>query len=106
MAASDIFCLQSYREGFSVSVVEAGAAGLPTVASRIYGLTDSVADGETGILHEAGNIVEINNALLNLATNENLRMDMAENARRRVGIYFTVDIIRNEMLKFYFNLFS
>ncbi len=49
MAAGDVFCLPSYREGFGSVVLEAAAAGLPSLASRIYGLTDAVVEGETGI---------------------------------------------------------
>ena len=41
MAAADVFCLPSYREGFGQAIIEAGAVGLPVVASRIYGITDA-----------------------------------------------------------------
>jgi glycosyltransferase involved in cell wall biosynthesis len=50
LAISNIFCLPSYREGFGTVVIEAAAMGLPTVGTSIYGLTDAVVDGETGIL--------------------------------------------------------
>jgi glycosyltransferase involved in cell wall biosynthesis len=50
LSISDIFCLPSYREGFPTVVLEAAAMGLPTLGTKIYGLTDAVVDGETGIL--------------------------------------------------------
>jgi glycosyltransferase involved in cell wall biosynthesis len=66
MAAADIFCLPSYREGFGMVVIEAAAAGLPAVASRIYGITDAVVDGQTGLLHPPGDVVAIAERLTEL----------------------------------------
>lgn len=45
LEAADVFVFPSFREGLSVSVMEAMASGLPVVASRIRGNTDLVADG-------------------------------------------------------------
>jgi glycosyltransferase involved in cell wall biosynthesis len=54
MAAADVFCLPSYREGFGQAAIEASATGLPVIATRIHGVTDAVVDGETGLLHAPG----------------------------------------------------
>ena len=43
--SSRYICLPSYREGFGMAALEAGACALPTVASKIYGLTDAVGSG-------------------------------------------------------------
>jgi glycosyltransferase involved in cell wall biosynthesis len=37
-------------EGFGIVLLEAGAAGIPVVATAIGGITDAVIEGETGIL--------------------------------------------------------
>lgn len=84
MAAADVFCLPSYREGFGSVLIEAAAVGLPAVASRIYGITDAVVDRETGILHEPGNISEIVAAMFKMVNDESLRLKMADAARTRV----------------------
>ena len=34
MAAADLFCLPSYREGFGMAAVEAGSCGLPVITSE------------------------------------------------------------------------
>ena len=37
MAAADVFCLPSYREGFGMTIIEAGSVGIPSIGTRIYG---------------------------------------------------------------------
>jgi len=45
----------SLTEGWCYSAMEAAACGVPTVAYRVSGLTESVADGQSGLLVEDGN---------------------------------------------------
>jgi len=42
-------------EGFGISVIEAGACGLPVLASNIEGLKDAIKEGQNGFLIESGN---------------------------------------------------
>ena len=77
LAASDLFCLPSYREGFGSVAIEAGALGLPVVATRVTGLIDAVVEGETGCLVPAKNAPALAGALADL-------LDDAA-ARRRLG---------------------
>jgi glycosyltransferase involved in cell wall biosynthesis len=49
-AAVDIVALTSRLEGTPVSLIEAAAAGVPVVASRVGGVREVVRDGETGLL--------------------------------------------------------
>lgn len=53
-------------EGFGIVALEAAAAGLPVVASRIEGITDAIQHGRNGILVEAGNVEEYSRALMRL----------------------------------------
>ena len=101
MSASDVFCLPSYREGFGSAVIEAAAIGIPTIASNIYGVSDAIEDGITGVLHEPGNVAEISAAILMLAGNERTREEMGRAAKKRVILNFTEDIVANAMLDFY-----
>ncbi len=50
LAAFDVFVLSSYTEGLAVTLLEAMAAGLPIVATRVGGNVEAVADQETGII--------------------------------------------------------
>ncbi len=82
-AAADILCLPSYREGFGSVVVEAAAAQLPAVASRIYGVSDAVVEGQTGLLFEVGNANDLHDKLGILLADDALRIKMGVAAQKR-----------------------
>jgi glycosyltransferase involved in cell wall biosynthesis len=69
-------------EGWGVVCVEAGARGLPVIASNVPGLRDSVLDGETGILVPHGDPNAIATALDQLFRDPELRERMGESGRR------------------------
>jgi glycosyltransferase involved in cell wall biosynthesis len=88
LAAAEVACMPSLREGLSVFCLEAQAAGLPVVASRIGGLPEAVADGETGILVAPGDEVALAAALERLVADGALRSALGEAARRRARQQF------------------
>jgi glycosyltransferase involved in cell wall biosynthesis len=53
-ADADVFCLPSFQEGVPVVLMEAMAAGLPVVATRIMGVPELVEDGVSGVLVAPG----------------------------------------------------
>ena len=91
MAAADIICLPSYREGFGTVLIEAAASGLPAVASRIYGITDAVVEGETGLMHRVGDIVEITDCVDRLLREPSLRRKIGEAAAQRAKALFAAE---------------
>ena len=101
MAAADIFCLPSYREGFGMVIVEAGAVGLPAVASRIYGVTDAVEDGVTGILFPPGDEKALISALARLVEDVELRQAMGNAARVRALRDFAELDLTQGLMAFY-----
>ncbi len=88
MAAADFICLPSYREGFGMVVIEAAAAELPAIASRIHGITDAVVDGQTGLLFASGEVDELATLILRFAEDTELRKTLGQNARERVKKHF------------------
>ncbi|HEY5293658.1 MAG TPA: glycosyltransferase family 4 protein [Burkholderiales bacterium] len=105
-AAADVFCLPSYREGFGSTVIEAAAAGVPAIGSRIYGITDAIVEGETGLLFEAGNVQQLAQSMRTLAGDECLRRRMGENARQRAVRDFSSAVVTAALLEHYGQLLA
>jgi glycosyltransferase involved in cell wall biosynthesis len=101
MAASDVFCLPSYREGFGMVVIEAAAAGAPAIASRIYGVTDAVEEGVTGLLHAPGDTVAMTRLMTMLAGDPERRLALGQAARKRALEQFSGEAVTAAWLRFY-----
>ena len=101
MAASDIFCLPSYREGFGLVVIEAASTGIPSIASRIYGITDAIDDAVTGCLFKAGNIEEIAATMERFINDPSLIRSMGKKAQERAGELFEKNMFIRSMTDYY-----
>lgn len=77
LKSSDIFAFPSKREGLSVSLMEAMAAGLPVVCSEIRGNIDLIKDGEGGYLIEKNDINRYAQTIKKLSEEKELRYKMA-----------------------------
>ncbi len=66
-------------EGWGITVIEANACGTPVVASNVKGLRDSVKEGVTGYLVEAGNVSEFAKKMEYLITNHGEREWLGQN---------------------------
>ena len=99
MAAADIFCLPSYREGFGMAALEAGACALPTITSKIYGLSDAVGF-KTGLFHDPGDVEGIEKAILKLVDDKDLRLDMGAKGRERTKSLFEKSYVTNEFVDY------
>jgi glycosyltransferase involved in cell wall biosynthesis len=101
MAAADLLCLPSYREGFGMVVIEAASAGLAVVASHIYGITDAVADGETGVLFPPGDVAAMAAALERLIVDHRERVAMGAKGRERVLAEFSEERLTYGLMAYY-----
>lgn len=72
------------REGTPVAVLEAGAAGVPVVATRHEGIPEVVVDGETGILVDEHDVVAMGDALADLLLDERRARRMGLAAREHI----------------------
>jgi glycosyltransferase involved in cell wall biosynthesis len=88
LAQGDIAVLPSRWEGGPYAALEAMAAGLPVVASRVDGLSEVVVDRSTGLLVPPDDPVALARAIDTLATDRSLARQMGACGRRRVHDFF------------------
>ncbi len=101
MAAANVLLLPSYREGFGSVVIEGAACGIPTIAYRIDGVIDAVADGSSGLLVELGETSAFAYAMKQLALDRELCARLGNQARERAVRDFSSERVTNAWLAFY-----
>lgn len=88
LAASDVYVLPSYREGFGTAVIEAEAMGLPVIVTDIPGPTDAMIKDKTGLVVSKGNAAELYNAMQELYASKDARAVYGGNANKFAGELF------------------
>jgi glycosyltransferase involved in cell wall biosynthesis len=88
--AGDVFLSTSSYEGFGIALVEAMAAGLPVVSTRVGGADDVVVDGETGRLVELEDTKGLVAAVIALVDDADLRRAWGDAGRQRARDEFDV----------------
>jgi len=76
-----IVCLPSYREGFSKTLIEAAATGLPVITSDVPGCRDAVRAGETALLVAPRDARALADAIRQLLDDPDLRATMGVRGR-------------------------
>jgi len=80
-ASADIFVFPSAIESFGLVVVEAMAAGLPVVASRVGGVRDVIEEGKTGFTFDVGDVQALVEGVRQIAANQDQMHEMGRAAR-------------------------
>ena len=91
LAGADVYANSSTSEGISLTILEAMAARLPVVATRVGGTPEVVLDGETGRLVAARDPAAMAAALVEFSQNRAAAGAMGEAGRDRVWQHFTID---------------
>jgi len=100
LAGCDLYVNSSISEGVSLTILEAMAAGLPVVATRVGG-TPEVVDAASGRLIPARDSATLADTLVDLMTDTSRRCEMGRAARRRVETHFTLDRMVEEYRRVY-----
>lgn len=81
LTTGSVFALLSHGEGQGIVLLEAGAAGVPSVATAVGGIPEMIKEGETGFLVKDTDVEAAADRLICLLTNEKLRQQYGEAAR-------------------------
>ncbi len=87
MRRADVFVMPSRYEELGTAIIEAMACGLPVVASRVGGIPNLVADGDTGLLTPPGDAPALAAALRRVLTEPGLAGKLGAEARARTAAY-------------------
>lgn len=91
LPALDVVVLASRAEGLGITLLEAMAAGRPTVGARAGGIPEVVVDGETGLLVAPGDAPGFAAAITRLLDEPQLASTMGRNGRARVEARFGLE---------------
>jgi glycosyltransferase involved in cell wall biosynthesis len=98
---ADIVCLPSYREGLPKSLVEAMAIGRPIITTNTIGCRECVEDGVNGYLVPVKSVKELAESLEILILDDNLRLEMGLNSRKKMMNEMSLSSVVSETFKFY-----
>ena len=94
----DVFVSPTYAEGFSNTILEAMASGLPVVSTRTVGVVDCLRDGENGVLIEPGDIDALAAALAGVLDDADLRARLASAALAEVRATYSWPAIARQIV--------
>ena len=100
----DLFVLPTHQEALGTAFIEAGAMGLPVVATDVDGVPEVVVDGETGVLVPPRDPAALAAAISGFLENPARRRGFGDNARRRVGSEFSREVMAGRMQNLYTSL--
>jgi glycosyltransferase involved in cell wall biosynthesis len=101
LGAMDVFTMPSLSEGLPLSLLEAMAAGVPPVVTRVGGMPEVVRDGESGFIVPPGDGAALADRISFLLGNPPLASKMGTAARDCILDRFTVDRMAAEYCDVY-----
>ena len=102
----DVVALSSFNEGTPVSLIEAQAANIPIITTKVGGIKDIVLEDDTALLVENNNLEEFTDKLLQLVSNDNQRLRMQKNGYAHVKEKFSYQTLCNNMATLYHSLYA
>ena len=102
----DIFVMPSLEEGFPIAALDAMAAGLPLIATRVGGVPELIEDGTTGWLVPPRDVESLTSRLRILLSDPELRVKMGDSGYARVRDHFSTAQMTERFAELYDELLS
>jgi glycogen synthase len=99
--SADVFVSPTYSEGFSNTVLEAMASGLPVVSTNSVGVVDCITHEVDGLLHEPGDVPGLRKELERLLGDEALRTRLAATALEEVRRLYSWPVLARSISAVY-----
>ena len=101
---SSIFCLPSEAEGMPMSILEAMAHGLATIATPVGGIPEIIDDGTNGLIMQVGGYEHLAELIGRLLDNPDLAERIARQGRQTVVEHFNQDACIEKLERLYGSL--
>jgi glycosyltransferase involved in cell wall biosynthesis len=103
-SASDIFVLPAIYENFPFAILEAQAAGLPVISTKVGGIPEFLVDNENGFVIDPGDSTQLTQRLLALLQDAKLAKEMGDRGRKLIEEKFDWRIITGQVIDLYHKL--
>ncbi len=104
VSAFDIFILPSYREGLPISLLEAMAMGIPSIATNIRGCRQLIANKITGILIPARDSEALTNAICCYAKFHDFAKIVSSKAAHEIATMYSEEVMVDKTLQTYLDI--
>ncbi len=103
-ALGDVFVSPTYAEGFSNTILEAMASGLPCVSCHAVGVMDCLRDDDNGLLVQPGDIPALAGALRRIIADSALRRRLADSALEECRRTYSWEAVGRQIMQVYAQL--
>jgi glycosyltransferase involved in cell wall biosynthesis len=100
----DVNILPSYTEGLPYSLLESGARGIATIASKAGGIVEMITDGDNGRLFKVGDHSELAKIMMDMMDNKQKLAPIGQAFRDRVELQFSDTAMAKEHVSIYKNV--
>ncbi len=101
---ADLFVSPTHAEGFSNTILEAMATGLPIISTRTVGVVDCLRHKENALLHDPGDVPGLTAALEQMLDDESLRRRLAENSLEEARTLYAWPTVARQIVSVYESL--
>jgi len=101
LSAADAFCRPSINEGFGISFIESMACRIPTIGTRVGGITDIIINGKNGLLVPPKDVGTLTGAIRKVIQDKNFGRVIAEQGLKTVKEKFTWGVVLKQMANVY-----